>query len=99
MSGICTGCGLPEEICVCEDIAREQQEIRISVDSRRYGKLMTLVSGIDTSSIDIDALKTTLKSKCACGGTIKEGIIELQGDHRRRVQNVLTELGFDSRVD
>lgn len=99
MSGICTGCGLPDEICVCEDIAREQQEIRIGTDTRRYGKVMTLVSGMDENSIDVPGLLSKLKSKCACGGAYKEGNIELQGDHRKKVQAVLTEMGFDSRVD
>ncbi len=99
MSGICTGCGLPEEICVCEDIAREQQEIRIFVDTRRYGKKMTIVDGIDAGSIDMDSLLSTLKNKCACGGALKEGHIELQGDHVRKVQKVLSDMGFDSRID
>jgi translation initiation factor 1 len=99
VSGICTGCGLPDEICVCEDIAREQQEIRITVDSRRYGKLMTIVSGMDEASIDVPGLMSKLKSKCACGGAYKGGNIELQGDHRKKVEIVLTEMGFDSRVD
>ena len=99
MSGICTGCGLPEEICVCEDIAREQQEIRITTDTRRYGKLMTIVSGMDESSIDVQAMMSALKSKCACGGAFKDGHIELQGDHRKKVQAVLGDMGFDSRVD
>lgn len=99
MSGICTGCGLPDEICVCEDIAREQQEIRINVDSRRYGKLMTIVSGMDENSIDVPGLLSTLKSKCACGGAYKDGHIELQGDHRKKVQETLNKMGFDSRID
>lgn len=99
MSGICTGCGLPEEICVCEDIAREQQEIRILIDTRRYGKKMTIVDGIDAGSIDMDSLLSTLKNKCACGGTRKDDHIELQGDHARKVQKVLSDMGFDSRVD
>ncbi len=99
MSGICTGCGLPEEICVCEDIAREQQEIRITVDSRRYGKKMTIVDGIDATSIDLDSLLSELKGKCACGGTVKDGHIELQGDHSRKVQKVLDTMGFSSRID
>lgn len=99
MSGICTGCGLPDEICVCEDIAREQQEIRISTDTRRYGKLMTIVSGMDENSIDVPGLLSKLKSKCACGGAYKDGHIELQGDHRQKVQKALADLGYDARLD
>lgn len=99
MSGICTDCGLPTEICVCEDIAREQQEIRIYTDSRRYGKKMTIVEGISSSDIDIQSVLSKLKSKCACGGTVKEGNIELQGDHMRKAQGVLEELGFQARID
>lgn len=96
---ICETCGLPKEICVCEDIAREQQEIRIFTDSRRYGKKMTIVDGIVDNTISLDKLLSTLKSKCACGGTIKDGTIELQGDHSRRVQQVLEEMGFKARSD
>lgn len=99
MTGICTQCGLPDEICVCEDIAKEQQEIRIWVDTRRYGKNMTIVEGISDSSIDIHNLLSDLKSKCACGGTIKEGHIELQGDHSSKVQKVLENMGFQARMD
>ena len=98
MSGICTGCGLPEEICVCEDIAKEQQEMRIGTDSRRYGKLMTIVSGMD-QSVDMKRLLSELKAKCACGGTIKDGHIELQGDHSKKVKLVLENLGYSARLD
>ena len=94
MSGICEVCGLPKEICVCEDIAREQQKITISVDKRRYGKMMTIVDGIDTHDLDVDSLITKLKSKCACGGTIKDSKIELQGDHRIKVKETLEKMGF-----
>ena len=96
---ICDTCGLPKEICVCEDIAREQQEIRITTDSRRYGKKMTIVDGIVDSTISLDNLLSTLKSKCACGGTIKQGAIELQGDHAKKVQKVLLDMGFKARVE
>ena len=94
MSEICPKCGLPTEICVCEDIAREQQKILISVDKRRYGKMMTIVDGINPHELDIDSLITKLKKKCASGGTIKEGRIELQGDHRTKVKEALEEMGF-----
>jgi translation initiation factor 1 len=94
MSGICEVCGLPKELCVCEDIAREQQKITIAMDKRRYGKMMTIVYGVDSHDLDIQALITKLKSKCACGGTIKDGKIELQGDHRTKVKETLEEMGF-----
>ena len=96
---ICDTCGLPKEICVCEDIAREQQEIRITVDSRRYGKKMTIVEGIQDASISLDNLLSELKSKCACGGTLKDGHIELQGDHSKRVRQVLETMGFQAKIE
>ena len=94
MSDICEVCGLPKDICVCEDIAREQQKITIAVDKRRYGKMMTVVDGINAHDTDINALLSNLKSICACGGTIKDGKIELQGDHRTRVKETLEKMGF-----
>jgi translation initiation factor 1 len=94
MSDICPKCGLPKEICVCEEIAREQQNITIAVDKRRYGKTMTVVDGLNPHDLDMNALVSNLKSICACGGTIKEGRIELQGDHRTKVRDALEKLGF-----
>jgi len=98
MSDICEVCGLPREICVCEDIAREQQKITIQIDKRRYGKMMTIVDGINAHDLDINALITQLKSRCACGGTIKEGKIELQGDHRNKVKEALEKMGFTVEI-
>ncbi len=99
MAGICSTCGLPEELCMCEQIAKEQQQIKILTDTRRYGKLVTVVEGINSSDIDMDDLARKLKTRCAAGGTYKDGKIELQGDHKKKVKEVLEELGFsvDSR--
>ncbi|MFQ6060054.1 MAG: stress response translation initiation inhibitor YciH [Thermoplasmata archaeon] len=94
MVAICPTCGLPEELCMCEEIAREQQRIRIFSDRRRYGKVVTIVEGIDESDINMDELARTLKTKCAAGGTVKDGRIELQGEHRKKVQEALEEMGF-----
>ncbi len=98
MAKICPVCGLPEELCVCEEIAREQQNIKIYTDRRRYGKMVTVVDGIDSADINIDDLARTLKTKCASGGTVKDGRIELQGDHKRKVKAVLEEMGFSVEV-
>jgi len=85
---------LPEELCMCEQIAKEQQKIRILTDTRRYGKIVTVVEGIDATDIDMDDLAKKLKTRCAAGGTAKDGRIELQGEHKRKVKEVLEELGF-----
>ncbi|HID25403.1 MAG TPA: stress response translation initiation inhibitor YciH [Thermoplasmata archaeon] len=94
MSEICTKCGLPKELCVCEEIAREQQRIDIKIDKRRYGKTMTIVDGLDPNDTDMKALVSKLKAICASGGTIKDGKIELQGDHRNKVKEYLESIGF-----
>ena len=94
MAGICSVCGLPEELCMCEEIAREQQQITLQSDKRRYGKMVTIVTGINTSDINVEDLARTLKTKCAAGGTIKDGNIELQGDHMKKVRKVLEDMGF-----
>ena len=94
MAEICSVCGLPKELCACEDIAREQQEIRIATTKRRYGKIVTIISGIDPTDIDLDDLARFLKNKCAAGGTVKDGIIELQGDHKKKAIGALKEKGY-----
>jgi len=94
MATICTVCGLPKELCMCEEIAREQQQIRIFTDTRRYGKVVTVVEGFNSADIDLIELARKLKNKCAAGGTHKEGRIELQGDHKKKVKETLTEMGF-----
>ena len=98
MAEICPVCGLPKELCMCEEIAREQQTVRISVDSRRYGKMVTVIDGLDENDIDLVDLAKQLKNKCAAGGTYKDGRIELQGDHKKKVKLVLEEMGFRTEV-
>ncbi len=94
MSEICATCGLPKELCVCESIAKESQKIQIQIEKRKFGKQYTIVEGIDSKEIDIKDLVKKLKNTLACGGTAKDGKIELQGDHKARVKIVLTSLGF-----
>lgn len=85
------------ELCVCETIAKEEQKITISVVKRRFGKLITEVSGMG-KEINIKDLAKKLKSKLACGGTAKEGKIELQGNHSDRVKEFLVDQGFASET-
>jgi len=94
----CTKCGLPKELCVCETIAKEAQKIKVSLVQKRYRKNVTVIKGVDTSKIDIRQLLKTLKSKLACGGTYKNNEIELQGDHRQRVKQILIKEGFPAEI-
>lgn len=97
MQEICNKCGLPKELCVCETISKESQKIKIYTIKKRFGKLSTIVDGIDEKSIDIKALLSKLKSKLACGGTYKGGKIELQGKHMQDVKQLLIKEGFDEK--
>ncbi len=94
MSEICTRCGLPQELCVCETIAKESQKIVISIVKKKFNKISTIVEGIDEKEINLKDLAKRLKSKFACGGTAKEGRIELQGDHKQKVKEILVQSGF-----
>jgi len=85
---------LPTELCVCQTIAKETQKIKVYMVQKRYRKTITVIKGIDTSKIDIKDLIKKLKSKLACGGTYKNNEIELQGDHRQRVKEILIKEGF-----
>lgn len=85
--------GIPSEADVFEEIAKSEQQIKISMSTRRYGKKITLVGGFD-KHVDVKAIAKSLKEELACGGTVKDGIIELQGDHRSRVKAILVKLGF-----
>ena len=91
---ICPKCGLPEQACVCEKIAKSSQKITVTTDRKRYGKIVTVVSGFD-NSVDMKDVAKKLKNKLACGGTYKDGVIELQGDHTKRIKSVLNDIGFE----
>ena len=94
MSEICPVCGLPKDICICEEMSREQQQIRIRLENRKWSKIWTIIDGIDSKGDQLRKLSTQLKNKLACGGTAKDGQIMLMGDHRDAVKDVLVDLGF-----
>ncbi|NIR87677.1 translation initiation factor [Candidatus Bathyarchaeota archaeon] len=94
MAEICSTCGLPLDICVCKEISKEQQKIRLRLETRKWGRAVTVIDGINDKDTDLGRLAQKLKTFCACGGTAKNNQIILQGDHRQRVQSYLVELGY-----
>ena len=90
---ICPKCGLPIQACVCKEIAKIEQRVRIEIEKRRFGKIITLITGL-SKDVDMKETLRRLKSELACGGTVKNNVIELQGDHRKKVKPVLIKLGF-----
>jgi translation initiation factor 1 len=89
---ICPKCGLPLQACVCEEIAKTDQRIQIKTEKKRFGKLVTIVTGFQ--GVDLKALAKNLKQELACGGTIKDNVIELQGEHSKKVREILRKQGF-----
>lgn len=100
MAEICPKCGLPLDLCVCETISKEQQRIKVHMETRKWKRPVTIIEGVDERSFDIGDLTKKLKTLCACGGTTKSSMIILQGDHRGRVKQLLLKLGFpDENVE
>ncbi|MCD6470722.1 translation initiation factor [Candidatus Bathyarchaeota archaeon] len=94
MADICPVCGLPKEICVCGEISKEQQKIRIRLETRKFRRAMTVIEGIEDKNIDLSRLAQKMKSYCACGGTAKNGQIMLQGDQREKAYQFLVQMGY-----
>ncbi len=93
LTDVCKNCGLPKELCVCGDIAKEFAKVKIYTERKRFKKFMTIIEGI-TEEVKPKELTKKLKTKLACGGTYKDGKIELQGKHVEKVKKILLESGF-----
>ncbi|MBW2991158.1 stress response translation initiation inhibitor YciH [Candidatus Woesearchaeota archaeon] len=94
MSKTCSTCGLPKELCICETIAKESQKIEVGIVKKKFGKRNTVIKGINQHEINLKELAKKLKTRFACGGTAKDGVIELQGDHLKKIKAELVKLGF-----
>ncbi|MBU2496876.1 MAG: stress response translation initiation inhibitor YciH [Nanoarchaeota archaeon] len=95
---ICPKCGLPKIACTCETIAKGEQHIRVRTVKRKFGKLTTLIEGIDKKSVNIKETAKKLKHEFVCGGTVKGDTIELQGNHKDGAKEKLIKLGFSASM-
>lgn len=77
----------------------QQQTVYLHRDSSgRAGKAVTLVKKLILSEEDLKALAKKLKQECGTGGTIKDGVIEIQGEHREKIASVLQKLGYKVKI-
>ncbi len=100
----CEECKRPVAQCACPRSASgivllpKDQPARVGREKRRKGKTVTVITGLDHVASNSDAILSQLKSACAAGGTINEGRIEIQGDHREQALSILQDLGYPAKL-
>ena len=85
--------GLPKELFDIKDIEKEQEKIKVRTIQRRFGKFVTIISGFEEKDRAKEMGKI-LKKKLACGGTVRGTEIELQGEHKTKVKEILKQNGY-----
>jgi translation initiation factor 1 len=99
----CEVCEKPVAACLCSKQKPAQAYadgmLRIRRETKgRKGKGVTLVDGLSLPAAEMELLARQLKNKCGSGGTVKEGMIEIQGDHRGTVQEFLQQAGYKTKL-
>ena len=93
---LCDRCQTEIRLCKCPplDTPASQLSLKIWLEKRKRGKLVSVVSGFQCSDIQMTETLSVLKSKCGAGGTIDVQNIELQGDHIQRIRELLIDRGY-----
>ena len=101
VGSLCPNCRRPVRDCVCPKGApgaAKPGAVRVGRETKgRAGKGVTTVTGLPMSLSDVEALATRLKKRCGSGGTVREGVIEIQGDHRDVIVAELIKLGWPAK--
>jgi translation initiation factor 1 len=79
---------------ILAELDREEARVKIRMEMRRFGKPTTVIEGLKMSEKDMQELCTKMKKGLATGGTVKDGILILQGDHRENAAQILKQNGF-----
>ena len=100
---MCPACRQPLVGCTCKaqpaTPAAGDGIVRISCETKgRGGKAVTLVRGLALDAVALAALGKRLRTACGAGGAVKDGVLEVQGDHRSRIADALQKAGFRTRL-
>lgn len=100
---MCPDCGKPVADCACQAnakaVPRGDGNVRVSLQTKgRGGKAVTLVKGVALDDAALAVLGKQLRAACGAGGTVKDGVIEVQGDHRALLVAALVKLGHRAKA-
>ncbi len=98
---LCPKCGQPISDCICniQTYTREDGVVRVQRESKgRKGKTVTLIRGVPLDNIALRYLLSELKRQCGAGGTMKDGVMEIQGDHRDKLCEELKKRGYKVKI-
>lgn len=99
---ICPECGKPHAACICRKksaVPAGDGIVRVRRESKgRGGKTVTVITGLPLNEAGIKALATDLKKRCGTGGTVKDGVVEIQGDHRELLLAELAVRGYRAKA-
>jgi translation initiation factor 1 len=94
---LCPKCHEPVQSCICKQAVVNKGDgiVRVSRETKgRGGKSVCVISGLGLAPTELDKLCTQLKKRCGTGGTAKDGVIEIQGEHRDTLMAELTKQGY-----
>jgi len=98
---ICPGCAKPVKGCICRrnpTAPAGDGVVRVRRESKgRGGKTVLVITGLPLDATGLGALAGELKRSCGCGGTAKDGVIEIQGDHGEQVLAELAKRGYKAK--
>lgn len=102
---LCPGCKEAVDQCICDLLADQQRlgsldgVVRIRRETAgRKGKGVTTVTGVPLAEKELKELAKKLKQQCGTGGSLKDGVIEIQGDHREKLKQLLEQQGFNVKL-
>ena len=97
----CPGCVRPIAECVCGRVATVQaaaRPVRVGRATQgRAGKAVSVVTGLALPPDELEALARALKQRCGCGGTARDGVIQIQGEHRDTIVEELAKRGITAK--